>query len=446
MNRGHQDGNSSITKQPGLQLHQQPSYRRQQQNQQQQQRLHLGRWTMVKPSFAQDTNQAPFRAIPSRVHVACQFISLITADDDVFNGSTSRSSIAEELLPVVMELLSAPVYSMQSWGAACLLQILSLETKATASLHRRQDDALDCSRLWTFTPVQIDNLLSLLQVNIQTCREGPVLAVLGMAQQELLRRSFLNPDLHLTDTKRQSLVRRKATQERLLMLSKNLHSYQQSSNNNHLVWGILVGGIVPLFFDHCTRDDDPDASLIELGRLGLFSLLDLIRNANQSSSILEDEDDVELIEMDGVSPLPPDINSQMREAEKKDIQLLALLALSNLMIAAHPIMPHHGGKIMCALLSVCCSCSRACANGRVSHVVNTSANTDVSPAVFDWAYHVAAMAVVSCGTRAVDILDMVLQRNGDQNQWSDTVRLVAQEIKSCADETTSAMVAKTATK
>jgi hypothetical protein len=446
MSRHYHDGTSSITTATaqGLQLHQQQSQQEQQQPQQnQQKRLHLGRWTAVKPSFAQDVSQAPFRAIPSRIHVACQFVSLLTAYDEVFKGGSS-SSIAEELLPIVMELMSAPVYSVQSWGAACLLHLLSLETTTTAPLHRRHDDAWDDSKIWTLNPVQMDNLLSLLQVNIQTCREGPVLAVLGMAQQELLRRSFMDAALHPTDTKRQSLARRKATQEWLLMLSKNLHSYQQSSNNNHLVWGILVGGIVPLFYDHCTRNVDLDASLIELGQLGLFSLLDLIRNANRSSSILEDEDDVEQIEvMNGVSSFPSDnANFKKHRAEQQDIQLLALLALSNLMVAAHPIMPHHGGKIMCALLSTCCSCTKVGANSRDKNVVAITACTDVLSVVFEWAYHVAAMAIVSCGKRAVDVLDMVLQENNTKNHWDDMGSLAAQEIKRRGDEMMLAMVTK----
>jgi hypothetical protein len=298
-------------------------------------------------------------------------------------------------------------------------------------LKHRHDDASN-DPIWTLNPVQMDNLLSLLQLNIQTCREGPVLAVLGMAQQELLRRSFMD------DTKRQSLARRQATQEWLLLLSKNLHSYQHSSDNNHLVWGVLVGGIAPLFYDHCTLDEDPDASLIELGRLGLLSLLDLIRNAHQSYSILEDEDDVEQIDVDDrMAPLPSD--SMKHKAEQQDIQLLALLALSNLMVAAHPIMPHHGGKIMCALLSACCSCTCTVVHDCEGENVMTKTVTaiaDSSPVVFEWAYHVAAMAIVSCGKRALDILDMMPQEN-DKEQNVDDCRVVtfaAQEIRRRADE------------
>ena len=83
--------------------------------------------------------------------------------------------------------------------------------------------------MWKQTVV--DNLANLLDMNVMTCRHGLALALVGLAQTNLLSK------LHPTNEHK---LRLKATQQCLMILDRNRYT------NTKLVWGLLVGGVHPL--------------------------------------------------------------------------------------------------------------------------------------------------------------------------------------------------------
>eukprot|EP00977_Amphora_coffeiformis_P008137 scaffold1819_cov160-Amphora_coffeaeformis.AAC.7 len=210
-------------------------------------RLHLGRTVPEEPV----EYEKPYRAIPSRMHAACVFISLL-------DRLTINANMIQELMPILYELLAAAQENIQATGACCLYHLLQI-SKGQHSV---------------WPPVILSNLAAAMDLAVQTCRKGPVVTLLGAAQVALLRR--LSPPDALQQ-------RRKASQQWLMILNKSLY-------NEELVWGILSGALVRLGADHADGDDNEG---LELGRLVLSCLLPLIRRdegtATAAAGVLADE-------------------------------------------------------------------------------------------------------------------------------------------------------------
>ena len=119
---------------------------------------------------------------------------------------------------------------------------------------------------------------------------------------------------------------------RLHVTEKWLLSLQRSqyyTTNQRQSLELLLGGVIPLLYQ-CAVDERCEADGMEVGRLGLAALLPLITR------------------LDTAEQLGGLING-------KKTQLASLVALVNLIFAAHPVMVGHGGKIMCSLLSAAAS-------------------------------------------------------------------------------------------
>ena len=270
-------------------------------------RLHLGR-TVPEKAVEYDK---PYQLVPTRLYSVCSFISLLEND-------VSSAAMIPELVPVLYELLAAPNETIQGMGAACLYHILHITGRQS-------------SQIWS--TMLVDNLHTALDLTIQTCRQGAVVAVLGATQTALLE--FFDDD---QEARRR---RRKASQQRLMILQKNLH-------NAELVWGILAGAVIRLVSQHVRAEDD---EALELGRLAMSCLLPLIRQDDGT-----------------VTATTVGLGA--------DIQWLALVALSHWLVAAHAVMVHHEGKLLGSLL-VCL--------GRTYE--------EISP-TYVWARHAAAMVVL----------------------------------------------------
>lgn len=202
-------------------------------------RLHLGRTVPDKPV----EYEKPFRAIPSRMHAACVFISLL----DAVNGA-----MLQDLVPILYELLAAPQEAIQAMGAALL--------------HRLLDISQGQQFLWT--PILLSNFAAALDLAVQTCRQGAVLTVLGVTQVVVLRRQQQGHSL--------DVPRGKACQQWFMILHKNLH-------NVELVWGVLTGAVLRFGLDYVACEPDGGGAL-ELGRLALSCLLPLIRRDDGTAS------------------------------------------------------------------------------------------------------------------------------------------------------------------
>lgn len=272
-------------------------------------RLHLGRTVPEEPV----EYEKPYRAVPSRMHAACVFISLL---------EHVTANILQDLAPILYEILAAPRESIQAMGAVCLYQLLYI----SKGLHS----------VWS--PVILSNLTGALDLAVQTCRTGSVVALLGVTQVALLRR------LPHQDALKQ---RCKASQQWLMILNKNLH-------NQELVWGILAGGVVPFGKDHA---HSPDNEGLELGRLALSCLLPLIRRDTGTATA-------------------------STETMAHEITWLAVVALTHWLVAAHAVMTNHGGKLIGSLLSC------------------LARTAEEDSAVFIWAKHATAMVVVATNPSA----------------------------------------------
>ena len=308
-------------------------------------RLHLGRTVPEEPV----EYEKPYRAIPSRMHAACVFISLL-------DHLTINASVLQDLVPILYELLAAPQESVQAMGACCLYQLLQISR----------------GQQYVWSPVVLSNLAAALDLAVQTCRKGPVVTLLGVSQVALLRR------LASQDALQQ---RRKASQQWLMILNKNLY-------NVELVWGIMSGALVRLAADHAHGDDNEG---LELGRLVLSCLLPLIRQdegaATATTGTLADE-----------------------------IQWLALVTLTRWVVAAHAVMVRHEGKLIGSLL--------LCLGRTVD---------DASP-VFVWAKHAAAMVVVAVSSRHTDdgqaspVRSAKLDQIIDAGVYQERLVLVAKQV------------------
>ena len=299
-------------------------------------RLHLGR--TVPYQAESDEMEKPYQLIPSRVHVVLHFVSLL---DTVTNG------LLDSLLPICYELVNgSDDTAIIGLGAAALFHLFQCPAP---------------ENVWS--PFA-DNLVALLLEAVKLCpREGPTMALLGLAQHELFQK--LSGSQYI-------IWRRKATQQWLMILEKN-----RFQTSDPLVWGLLVGGVVPFLYDHAGRQN---ADALELGRVGLMAILPLMRHGSGTQS--------------------------------EEIRLAALVALLNLLISAYPIMPHHGGKIMCELLAF------------MGHLEDQK-----SSQIMSLARYVAAVAVAICGDRAEDVLDRVCS----QDKYSDRLVALAQRVRKEAE-------------
>jgi hypothetical protein len=322
-------------------------------------RLHLGRTVSYSPPSNDPLNR-PYQEIPSRVHVALQFISLLD-----IHTTTVNLPILDDLLPICYELLMASTDEIRALGAAALLHLLKCAATPTD--------------LWSQT---VDSLLPPLDHACKTCRLAPAVAVIGLAQTQLFRQLSSS-----TSTRQNHLApffardrRRQATQNWLLVLHQN-----SVKMGDPLQWGLLVGAVLPLLADHIAAEN---ADAMELGRLGLTALLPLLQTEPALTSLWSGGDD-----NDGDDD---DQKRLLTSRVRLEIPLLALVALSQLLVAAHPIMPRHGGKIASALL--------ACM-GHHHLQQQQEASAVLTVAV---AQHVAALALVVCGARARAVLEQVL--------------------------------------
>jgi hypothetical protein len=343
-------------------------------------RLHLGRTVSYSPP-SNDPLTRPYQTIPSRVHVALQFISLMEIDTALVN-----LPILDELLPICYELLMASNDAIRALGAAALLHLL----KCTATP----------TDLWSQV---VASLLPPLDHACQTCRVGPAVAVIGLAQTHLFRQLAICSSSSFARDRR-----RQAAQHWLLVLHKN-----SVKMGDPLQWGLLMGTILPLLADHAAAEN---ADAMELGRLGLTALLPLLHTEVLPALWQGDDDDDD------------DQARLLASLVRHEIPLLALVALSQLLVAAHPIMPRHGGKIASALLACMGHHHRqkqdasATDNHKEEDDVTTRSISD--QCIVAVAQHVAAMALVVCGPRARAVLEQVVDSKEEYDEGF--VRLIEQ--------------------
>eukprot|EP00934_Nitzschia_sp_Nitz4_P000736 Nitzschia sp. Nitz4//scaffold4_size323378//225114//227129//NITZ4_000688-RA/size323378-processed-gene-0.215-mRNA-1//-1//CDS//3329553483//736//frame0 len=260
----------------------------------------------------------------SRILATLNFVRSID-----FVTSVDTQETLRELVPVCLQLLDSLSKSHAALGVSVLFQLLEM---------------IKGPRAWDEYE---DELFSKLDSTFTVHREGPIVLLIGRTQFKLLSRQ------------KESSKRIRQLCQRWLA---RLHDVSQGAvvkNSRRL---ILQAGVVPFLHQLSCL---PNAQGIEIGRLGLTTLLPLVL---------------------------------FMEVEDKT-RFAAMIALINLMHAAFPMMHHHGGKMMCHFLGA-------------FDVTRSTDCTKDEKCLRDVALHCAALCLVICGERAQAILDEVKSEEG----------------------------------
>jgi len=204
-----------------------------------------------------------------------------------------------------------------------------------------------------------DDILSRLEDAVRCHRHGVILLVIGHTQQIVLQKLCVGGEV-CARLCRQWMV--------------NLHQAANRSVSEHC-WELLVGGIIPCLLHLVVF---PDARGMELGRLGLSVLLPILSGRSVPTRT----------------------------------QFAATIALINLMLSAHPMMNHHGGKIQCHLLSPFSKRP-------------TVESSDVE-ALRRLTVHTAAVCVLVCGRSAQAVIDAI---EADEEKYQRSFSEIISEVK-----------------
>ena len=273
-------------------------------------------------------DEKSYKSIPSRTNVVLNFVRHLGKED----GDVTRD-ILIDIFPPCFELIDASSPILIALGGSTLVHLLD-----------NLDQTDDC---WNGFA---ENALTVLDGAFTSHREGPVLVVTGQAQTRLLR------ILRNGEKRRREVTRHWLS---LLRLSSSRPTSQM------ICWEIMVGGVIPLLYQHAEL---PNADATEMGRLGLAALLPLTTG----------------------------------EFVESKTQAASLVALINLMAGAHPIMPHHGGKIMSHLL--------------VAAAGPTDDQNVERVGIREFAIHAAAVALAICGPSFAGEVVQDIIRNKDSYQ------------------------------
>jgi hypothetical protein len=222
------------------------------------------------------TKEKPYKSLPSRVYVTLAFVCYLVEEDVV-----SCLELIPNVLPMCLELVdsSNPVHT--SLGTCALIRLLGMTSSSDG---------------WSALKEQS---LQVLDLAFATSREGRALILIGQAQSRLL--NIAGNDGH---------QRRQVTRKWLTLLRQSA----DGGGSDFTTWEVLVGGVIPLLYQH---SQSANVDVIELGRLGLSALLPLVGRNFVDTKIL----------------------------------VASLVGLINLMVGAYPMMVRHGGKIMSHILA-----------------------------------------------------------------------------------------------
>jgi hypothetical protein len=441
-------------------------------------RLHMGR-TVTEPSTNNSTTAALSTTKPH--HVQCsrwaatrQFVGLLPH---------TTPTIWLELAPVVYDLLhSAQEYDVQ-WGAVLLHRLLQLpchhepETSVEAippphnrSLPLHRSSSEHGVALWHAWPDRavLDNLATFLEQAVGRHRVGLTLAVLGVAQRALFHRRH-EIQRYCREIQDDHVSARALFEQGtaamlhtwLLILDRHSRHYTKQ----HLIWGLLYGGIVPLLYDAASAVLDPAtgtascAYCVEVGRLGLSALFSVLREESNYTNLFAGDhgaasnlDDIlynTSSKEDGTDN--DDHNMMMQQRQRFElsiaVHMAALTALLNLIVAAHPIMEHHARKIMCELVAYLCKLHYVVDQGNaVDQLIGVSTPQaspatvpfGAIPALYQLGLHTAAVALVVCGEPAQCVLTHI-----ESSDYNDRVLKVVAAIRRVALDMQAALATST---
>jgi hypothetical protein len=171
-------------------------------------------------------------------------------------GRLGLSALLQEVLAVVYEQINSSSEDHVRGGAMALFHLLQFGCTTTTESDGDTTTTTNNNNgnnVWCAPAMQVvaDNLVSMLHEAVKLHRTGATLAVLGAVQHELFRRAFpWNDDNHCNNNKRRRTVAAALRQWLHILDCNNCHYAQ-----DHLVWGLLYGGILPLLYDCASSSD-----------------------------------------------------------------------------------------------------------------------------------------------------------------------------------------------
>lgn len=345
-------------------------------------RLHLGWEVEVEEEDPVNAMQRSFLDNPSRDYVAMQYILKVQRCDllRARNPIDGTNAILEELLPILYELLSASASAHIAAGAVALIHLLSLTIHANETEESTNEslDKLSCD--FEIFARYMGSLLPVLDLACQTCRKGAPFFFLARAQSLLCLLASTSQNNSLTKH------RRKISRKFIFILDRNNHKV---SDPDGLIWSLLMGGILPLLYQHGTLEETiHNVDGMELGRVGLAALLPILRYSSGYT-----------IETDGSDSEDNVVNLYADGKASRKLLGPSVATLVHLLHVAYPIMPRHGGKIMSELLALL---------GNLQRQKLPKADLPL----FEFVKDAAGMALIICGDRASEVLDMITTNDG----------------------------------
>lgn len=339
------------------------------------------------------SEEPPHEVVCSRVAVAVNAMKLLLVPRTM--GVGHRNALLANIFPVCATLVDSNRSALCALGVAGFVR--TVDTLFWSDKESSYDDYDACESF-------ADNTLSVLGRAFRSSSEPSVILAIGRAQSKILGR-MVQQEESSRGSDRFRRQRRAVTGQWLLQLGKSMH--RRTTKRQPL--DFLLGGAIPLLAQHAT-DNDQEADGMEVGRLGLAALLPLIANTTPTMGIDVSED----FEED---------NSNNDNVDPKT-QLASIVALINLLFAAHPIMPGHGGKIISHLLAAALAVPPTNSNG----------NSSLNGTIRKLAIVAAALATIVCGPQfAGKLLESI---ESDRDEYGPELLAVVSEVRELAESLT----------
>lgn len=246
-------------------------------------------------------DEKPFVQVKSRTVSSLRLLSSFTTHH-------SASEVWSQSLPIIYTLIDSNQTTHQSFGGALFVHLLS-QGRSFTELFCHNHDALQQNKNRSFSSVE--TAAKIITMCIRSCDDGATLSILLIALTHLF-------EIAEHTGEKISHLRNDAATNVMIWVSK--HRYCGPSGEPSIVRAITANlscGINTLLYQIAQQ---PNAGAVEMSRMGLSTLLPLIRW--DSSSLIA-----------------------------RTIQLAAVSSLISLMMGAYPTMKRHGGKIMAELIS-----------------------------------------------------------------------------------------------
>jgi hypothetical protein len=313
----------------------------------------------------------PFNQVKARIVSSIRLLSSL-------RFPLVSSLVWSNSLPIIYTLIDSNDSSHQSLGGALFLHFLD-ECTPTSFLHSDSyPDSVQGKRMnVNYSMTNFDTALQVLSLAIRSCDDAVSLSILSKVRCRLFEIAGESA------IPRIGSLRRDAAAEIISWVNKRI--YCGPNGEAKLVSALtasLVSGV------HCSLvqiANQPNADAAEIARLGLSTLLPLIRW--DASSLVG-----------------------------RRVQFTAISCLISLMMGAYPIMEKHGGKIMAELLSCIGRGLRDLRiqenlrlkihGGKRNNNVDITNETEVTTLrlLIAFAIHAASVAHIICGTRADEVL------------------------------------------